>query len=110
MKEKFRGSKPSAKTNFIGAFLAVVLIGIEVANKLSANKNEYSVFNTADDDKVGIMSGELEHLHRKEGAILTKKNGQAWPQDADLENQDVYISDKRAIGRGDDGQLFSEAA
>ncbi len=113
MKNKFLTRKAgSMKTNFIGAFDETVLTECADSNRPSKSTkgNEYSVFETKAGRKVGIMSGELEDLHERDGGILTDVEGNILP-DGDVKIKlDVLVNAKVLIGRGDDGNLYSRAA
>ena len=113
MKNKFSSRKAgSNRTNFIGPFDETVLTECADSNRPSkATKgNEYSIFETKKGRKVGIMSGELEELHERDGGILTDVEGNVMPDGVVKEKLDVLVNDKVLIGRGEDGNLYSRAA
>ena len=110
MERSLKTREASTQPNFIGDFEPTVLTEVDDANRMSQRKNEYSVFSTKE-GKVGIMSGELEHLHEKQGGVLVEAaKGELLPQGKVKPDQDVKISDKILIGRGADGRLFAQAA
>ena len=110
MERSVKTRTASTQPDFIGPFEPTTLLEVDDANRMSQRKNEYSVFSTSD-GKVGIMSGELEFLHEKQGGILVNaETGKALPAGTVKENQSVKISDKVLVGRGDDGRLFATAA
>ena len=99
------------RTNFINSFEPVILVETVMANEDSARGNNYSVFATGDESPpVGIMSGELEALHAREGGVLITLDNKAVAKDK-LKVGTLYtVNQKIKIGRKAGGDLYQTAA